>query len=69
MVRRVLEETRKACDKLEFHPLNADEAANLAQAIVISPLDGRWRWFRGQCKSLTDWNSCGRQFTKKCGTL
>ena len=36
MVRRVLEETRKACDKLELHPLNADEAANLAQAIVIS---------------------------------
>ncbi len=36
MVRRVLEETRKACDKLELHPLNADEVANLAQAIVIS---------------------------------
>jgi hypothetical protein len=36
MVRRVLEETRKACDKLELHPLNADEAANLAQTIVIS---------------------------------
>jgi hypothetical protein len=36
MVRRVLEETRKACDKLELHPLNADDAANLAQAIVIS---------------------------------
>ena len=36
MVRRVLEETRKACDKLELHPMNADEAANLAQTIVIS---------------------------------
>jgi hypothetical protein len=36
MVRRVLEETSKACDKLELHPLNSDEAANLAQAIVIS---------------------------------
>jgi hypothetical protein len=36
MVRRVLDETRKACDKLELHPLNADEEANLAQAIVIS---------------------------------
>jgi hypothetical protein len=36
MVRRVLEETRKACDKLELHPLNADEVTNLAQAIVIS---------------------------------
>ncbi len=36
MVRRVMEETRKACDKLEFHPLNADEAANLDQTIVIS---------------------------------
>ena len=36
MVRRVLEETRKACDKLELHPLNADETANLAQVIVIS---------------------------------
>ncbi len=32
MVRRVLEETRKACDKLKLHPLNAHEAANLAQA-------------------------------------
>jgi hypothetical protein len=32
MVRRVLEETRKACDKLELHPLNADEAANLDMA-------------------------------------
>jgi hypothetical protein len=36
MVRRVLEKTRKVCDKLELHPLNADEAANLAQSIVIS---------------------------------
>ncbi len=36
MVRRVLEETKKACDKLELHPLNADEAANLVQSIVIS---------------------------------
>ena len=36
MVRRVLEETRKACDKLEIHPLNAEEEANLTQVIVIS---------------------------------
>ncbi len=36
MVRRVLEETRKSCDKLELHPLNVDEEANLAQVIVIS---------------------------------
>jgi hypothetical protein len=36
MVRRVLEETRKTCDKLELHPLNADETTNLEQAIVIS---------------------------------
>jgi hypothetical protein len=36
MVRRVLEETRKACDKLELHPFNTDEVANLAQSIVIS---------------------------------
>jgi hypothetical protein len=36
MVRRVLEETRKACDKLELYPLNADETSNLARVIVIS---------------------------------
>ena len=36
MVKRVTEETKKACDKLERHPLTADEAANLAQAIVIA---------------------------------
>ena len=36
MVRRVLEEARKACDKLELHPLNTDEKVNLTQAIVIS---------------------------------
>ena len=36
MVRRVIEETRKACDKLERHPMTPDEAANLAQAIVIA---------------------------------
>ena len=36
MVRRVLEETRKTCDKLEVHLLNTEEEANLAQAIVIS---------------------------------
>jgi hypothetical protein len=32
MVRRVLEKTRKTCEKLELHPFNADEVANLAQA-------------------------------------
>ena len=36
MVRRVLEETRKTCDKLERHPLTTDEETNLAQTIVIS---------------------------------
>jgi hypothetical protein len=36
MVRRVMEETRKACDKLERHPLTPDEEANLAQGIVIA---------------------------------
>ena len=36
MVRRVMEETKKACDKLERHPLTADERANLAQTIVIA---------------------------------
>ena len=36
MVSRVMEESRKACSKLEQHPLSADEAADLAQAIVIS---------------------------------
>ncbi len=36
MVKRVIEETKKACDKLERHPLTADEAANLAQVIVIA---------------------------------
>jgi hypothetical protein len=36
MVSRVLEETRKACDKLELHPRNTDEVVNLAQTIVIS---------------------------------
>ena len=35
MIRRVMEETRKACDKLERHPLTPDEEANLGQAIVI----------------------------------
>ncbi len=36
MVRRVMEETRKACDKLERHPLTPDEEVNLVQAIVIA---------------------------------
>ena len=36
MVRRVMEETKKACVKLERHPLTTDDAANLAQAIVIA---------------------------------
>ena len=36
MVRKVLEETRNVCDKLERHPLTADESANLTRAIVIS---------------------------------
>jgi hypothetical protein len=35
MVERVMEETRKECDKLERHPLTSDETANLAQTIVI----------------------------------
>ncbi len=35
MVKRVMEETRKACDKLERHPLTADEKANLEQSNVI----------------------------------
>jgi hypothetical protein len=33
---RVMEESRKACNKLEQHHLSADEAADLAQAIVVS---------------------------------
>ena len=36
MVKRVMEETEKTCDKLERHPLTADETANLAQTIVIA---------------------------------
>ena len=36
MVARVMEESRKVCNKLEKHPLSADEAADLAQAIVVS---------------------------------
>ena len=35
MVKRVMEETRKSCVKLERHPLTSDDTANLAQAIVI----------------------------------
>ena len=38
MVRRVLEETRKFCDKLELHPFNADEVENLTQASTTSRL-------------------------------
>ena len=36
MVTRVIEESRKACSKLEQHPLSADETDDLAHAIVIS---------------------------------
>ena len=33
---RVIEESRKACGKLQKRPLTADKAADLAQAIMIS---------------------------------
>ena len=36
MVTRVIEESRKACSKLEQHPLSVDEVTDLEQVIVIS---------------------------------
>ncbi len=36
MVSRVMEESRKVCNKLQKHPLSVDEEEDLAQAIVVS---------------------------------
>jgi hypothetical protein len=68
MVARVMEDSRKVCNKLEKHPLSSDEVADLAQAIVVSVFRRPAALVPWVMQELNRLDHSGRRRLRRCGT-